>query len=95
MDDWQLLGDGIDEGSFAAFCDAVSSGRMICNLDHLPGEPGEALVLGSLLQWLSYRFYEKLATAYPESEAAEKLAAGDEPSASRDRTLGGVGQREA
>ena len=64
-------------GFRAAFLrnDAVSSGRMISNLDHLPGEPGEALVLGSLLQWLSYRFYEKLATAYPESEAAEKLAA--------------------
>ncbi len=56
--------------------DALASARIIyAKLDRLPAEPAQADMLGSLLQWLSYRFYERLATAYPESEAAQKLAA--------------------
>ena len=56
--------------------DALASARMVSSkLDRLPAEPAQADVLGSLLQWLSYRFYERLATAYLESEAAQKLAA--------------------
>ena len=56
--------------------DALASARIIsAKLDRLPAEPAPADMLGSLLQWLSYRFYERLATAYPESEAAQKLAA--------------------
>ena len=56
--------------------DALASATTVSSkLDRLPAEPAQADMLGSLLQWLSYRFYERLATAYPESEAAEKLAA--------------------
>jgi tetratricopeptide (TPR) repeat protein len=56
--------------------DALASARIVSSkLDRLPAEPAQADMLGGLLQWLAYRFYERLATAYPESEAAQKLAA--------------------
>jgi tetratricopeptide (TPR) repeat protein len=53
----------------------TSAGTMIPSVQHLPADPAEAFALGSLLQWLSYRFFERLAEDYPDSEAAQRLAA--------------------
>jgi tetratricopeptide (TPR) repeat protein len=56
--------------------DALASAGMISpRLEPLPQDAARAWALGSLLQWLSYRFDERLATDYPQSEAAQRLAA--------------------
>ena len=52
-----------------------SAGMLSLRLEPLPQDPASAYALGSLLQWSSYRLYERLATDYPKSEAAHQLAA--------------------
>jgi len=41
----------------------------------LPAEPAHAFVLGEVLHWISFGLYQRLGTSFPESEAAQMLAA--------------------
>lgn len=44
-------------------------------LEPLPQGANQLFTLGEILHWLSYRLYEHLGSAYPDSEAAARLAA--------------------
>lgn len=56
--------------------DLLSVGRILApRVERLPEDPVHAFALGELLHWLSVRYYEYLGTAFPESPAAQVMAA--------------------
>ncbi len=56
--------------------DLVAAAKAVSSVvDPLPREPQRAFALGEVLHLLSYRLYQHLATAFPDSPAAMRLAA--------------------
>ena len=69
--------------------DIVETGRLLARASlHVPAEPRQAFALGELLQWLAFRLHETLARRFPDSDAAQMLAAENLSSAgNQDRAL--------
>ncbi len=56
--------------------DPIAAAKTVVPLaEHLPVDAPSALALGEILHVLSYRFYERLAVRFPDSEPAMALAA--------------------
>lgn len=51
------------------------AGLLARGAEHLPAGAAQAFLTGELLQWVSYRLFERLATRFPQSDAAQRQAA--------------------